>query len=129
MTEPLWTPSPERVERARLTAFRRRAEQRAGQRLPDYDALWRWSIDQPGTFWALVAEDADVRWRTPPSASLRHPTMPGAEWFPGGALSFTEHLLRGRGDRTAIVALDERGGPAERVSFEALRARVAAFEG
>ena len=40
---PLWQPSPERIAKANITAFARRAEDVAGRRLPDYAALWNWS--------------------------------------------------------------------------------------
>ena len=39
MSAPLWRPPKERVERAQLTAFRKRIERQTGQRLPDYAAL------------------------------------------------------------------------------------------
>ena len=42
----LWTPSPERVERAQLTTFAR------DHGLPeDYGELWRWSVDDIERFW------------------------------------------------------------------------------
>jgi acetoacetyl-CoA synthetase len=37
----LWTPSPERVEHTRLTAFTRFAEERTGRTFDDYAALWQ----------------------------------------------------------------------------------------
>ena len=36
-----------------------------------------------------------VRWRRRPTAVLGRRTMPGAEWFPGGELSYPEHILAG----------------------------------
>ena len=45
----LWTPSPERVERAQLTTFAR------DHGLPeDYGELWHWSVDDIERFWALI---------------------------------------------------------------------------
>ncbi|HET9604601.1 MAG TPA: hypothetical protein VFO96_09940, partial [Gemmatimonadales bacterium] len=53
MTVPVWVPSPERVERANLTRFI--AECRtAGANVPDFAALWRWSVEHPEAFWAAV---------------------------------------------------------------------------
>ena len=36
----LWTPAPERVEQARLTAFTRFAQERTGRRFAGYAELW-----------------------------------------------------------------------------------------
>ena len=54
--KPLWTPSPERIAAANVTAFRRAAERRWGVPLPDYEALHAWSVAQPEPFWTSVWE-------------------------------------------------------------------------
>jgi acetoacetyl-CoA synthetase len=46
-------------------------------------------------------------------------------WFSGAELNYAEHLLRHRGDRAAIVFSGEDGSRSE-ISFDELRARVAA---
>jgi acetoacetyl-CoA synthetase len=134
----VWTPSAADVARANLTAFLAAARDAAGEPLPDYAALWRWSVDHPESFWPLVwrfcdvrAEHAEGRAGDPWDAILvggdrMAPPDPqrGPRWFPGARLNFAEHLLRHGGDRDAIVAWTERG-PARRLSFDALRAEVA----
>jgi acetoacetyl-CoA synthetase len=90
----LWTPSPERVERTRLTAFTRFAEQRTGRSFGDYAALWRWSTTELDEFWAAVWDFFDVRSSAPYTAVLAEDTMPGARWFPGARLNVAEHVLR-----------------------------------
>jgi acetoacetyl-CoA synthetase len=96
----LWTPSAERVERSNMTAFAR-AHGHA-----DYDALWRWSIDDLEGFWAAIWEDFGVEGSY--DAVLGSREMPGAEWFPGARVSYAEHLFRGKpDDRVAIRAASE----------------------
>ena len=73
MTSTLWQPSAERIAQANLTAFARarRAQARAST-LPDYAALWRWSIDHREEFWREVWDvrrrdrraAASARWST-----------------------------------------------------------------
>ena len=67
----LWTPSPERVERTRLTAFTRFAEDRAGRTLADYTALWQWSTTELEEFWQAVWDFFDVRSSAPHTAVLK----------------------------------------------------------
>ena len=64
-----------------------------GPHLDDYDAAWRWSVDDPGAFWTALATFFGVRWATPPVRPLASALMPGARWFPGATLNYAEHLL------------------------------------
>jgi acetoacetyl-CoA synthetase len=90
----LWTPTPERAEGSRLTEFTRFAEQRTGRTFPDYAALYEWSTTEIEQFWQAVWDFFDVRSSAPHTAVLEGRTMPGARWFPGARLNFTEHVLR-----------------------------------
>ena len=42
--QPLWRPSPERIARARITAFIAWLERERGLTFTDYESLWRWSL-------------------------------------------------------------------------------------
>ncbi len=125
-TAPLWTPSPERVARANLTRFA--ARYRPGA---DYDALWRWSVEEREAFWPAVWEFcgvvAEERAGGPPWDAVLEggdrmaPPEPalGPRWFRGAKLNFAENLLRfaeggaaddGRAaERTALVFWNEEG--------------------
>ena len=70
MSEPeaelLWTPSPERVERATMTRYQRWLESSRGLTFDDYAAMWRWSVDDLEAFWGSIAEFFDVRFDSGP---------------------------------------------------------------
>jgi len=87
---------------------------------PSYDALYRWSIEQPEAFWSaiwrfcgIVAEERGPEpWDhvlvgrdrvAPPDPVL------GPRWFPGARLNFAENLLRYRDDHPALVFWNEQG--------------------
>ena len=125
--DPLWTPSADRVAHARLTAFRLAAQDLAGRPLPNYRALWAWSVDDTAAFWKLVWDDARIVHHAPPRAVLSHPTMPGARWFEGATLNFAENLLRRDDDHPALVAVDETGRRTV-VSYRELRRQVARLQ-
>src|SRR4051795_13439438 len=102
MTPPvLWTPSPARIERARITSFAR------ARGLPeDYGALWRWSVEHLEDFWAAIWDEFGVAGSY--DAVLGSREMPGAEWFPGARVNYAEHLFRGKpDDRLAIQHASE----------------------
>ncbi len=101
---PLWQPSPERMAQANITAFMREAERRWSVSLPDYDALWRWSTDEPERFWSLVWDTCDVIAEERGNVVLRDgDRLPGAAFFPQARLSFARNLLRRRDDCPAII--------------------------
>jgi len=104
VSAPLWQPSPERIERANLTAFAREIEAREHISLPDYAALYRWSIERPGAFWSAVWDFCAVVGEGPGRPFRGDPgRMPGTEWFPDARLNFAENLLRRRDDTPAII--------------------------
>ncbi len=101
MSTPLWSPSPETVERANLTRFTRFLESSRGLRFADYEELWRWSVTELADFWAAVWEFFDLDEVSGYDTVLAEETMPGARWFPGASLNFAGYLLE-RGEADAV---------------------------
>ncbi len=61
ITEPLWRPSPERIERAHITAFLRWLERERGLTFADYESLWQWSVNDLEGFWGALWHFLDIR--------------------------------------------------------------------
>jgi acetoacetyl-CoA synthetase len=115
--EVLWEP-PERLLRdSKLARYM------ASRGFSSYDELWRWSVDDLDGFWRSIWELYEVG--PPVETVLARDQMPGAEWFPGTTLNYTEQLFRGaRGAETAIVHATEAREPAE-LSWDGLADQVA----
>jgi acetoacetyl-CoA synthetase len=95
--ELLWTPSPERIERANITQFARK------RGLPeDYHELWQWSVDNLDDFWAAIWDEY-VEPDAPYERVLGRREMPGAEWFPGARLNYAKHIFRNRDDDALAI--------------------------
>ena len=109
MAAPLWTPTRERIANANITAFARRVETRHRVVLPDYDHLWRWSIDHPEAFWREVWEDGGVIGAPGARTLVDGDRMPGARFFPEATLNFAENLLERRGADDAGDSVVFRG--------------------
>ena len=104
MTEPLWQPTGEHVERAQLTAFVRDVESSEGIVLPDYAALHAWSVREPAAFWSAVWRFCEVIGESrEPALRERTPGMLGTEWFPEARLNYAENLLRRRDETPALI--------------------------
>jgi acetoacetyl-CoA synthetase len=123
---PLWTPTPERVASALITAFTRRVEAKHRVSLPDYASLWRWSVDHPEAFWREVWDDGEVIGSPGTRVLVDADRMPGARFFPDATLNYAENLLERRAHDDAGDALVFRGEDKvrARVSHATLHATV-----
>ena len=125
--QPLWRPSPERVEHAAITRFQRLLEARHGLRFDNYAALHAWSVAQPQDFWPAVWEFCDIVGERGQAPALQDAErFPGARWFEGARLNFAENLLRRADDQPALIGYLENGAR-EVLSYAQLREQVAAF--
>jgi acetoacetyl-CoA synthetase len=101
----LWTPSPDVRTASRLGRYLDWLERSGGPHLETYDDAWRWSVDQPGTFWRSIWDHFEFMTHSPATGDLVDARMPGASWFPGATLNYAEHAVRlpGRGDGDVVV--------------------------
>lgn len=112
MAAPLWTPSPERVASARLTAFIEHLHRIGAGRFDDYGALHDFSVRNRERFWTAVWDFCGVLAETRGERGLVDgDRMPGAQFFPDARLNFAQNLLRRRDDSPAMIfQAEDRGG-------------------
>ena len=104
MSQPLWTPSPQRVENANVSRFASLITERERIELPDYQSLHRWSAEYAERFWPVVWEFCGVVGNTGSDTIVQNrEQMPGARWFPDARLNFAENLLQRRDTQEALV--------------------------
>jgi acetoacetyl-CoA synthetase len=96
MTNLLWTPSPERIAQANVTAFAASVAAKHGVDVSDYGKLWRWSVDRKTDFWREVWDYAGVIGEAGARVLDNAQSMPGAAWFPDARLNFAQNLLERR---------------------------------
>ncbi|HEV7726503.1 MAG TPA: AMP-binding protein, partial [Modestobacter sp.] len=126
----LWCPTPESIAASQLGRFAAWVAERRGLDFgspPDYDAIWRWSVEHLDQFWADVATWTDVLPDVPDDRVLTRRDMPGAEWFPGTTLNYAQQALRyATEEHPALIVAAEDTAPVE-VSWATLRGQVGAF--
>ena len=93
--ELLWTPPPDRIRRANVTALAEWLARERGRHFADYHALWRWSVEDLEGFWQALWEYFAIESSAPHTRVLGRRSMPGAEWFPAARLNYAQHILRG----------------------------------
>ena len=122
----LWTPPADVRETTEIGRYLNWLRDERGRDFADYDALWRWSVDDLEGFWGSVWDFFGVRAHAPYERVLGAREMPGAEWFPGARLNYAEHALGTDedADRVAVVARSQTREPIE-LTFGELRDQVA----
>src|SRR5215469_1263677 len=125
--ELLWTPGPERIRRANVTAFADWLARERGRRLTDYGALWRWSVEDLEGFWGALWDYFGIEASADPTRVLGRRSMPGAEWFPGARLNYAQHVLRRESSGGDVLLHLSETQPLAALSWEELGNRVRAL--
>ena len=124
MNELLWSPSPERIASARITAFAEQLRAKYSQSFPDYWSFWRWSIANKEVFWRELWDFCGIVGDKGERTLVDGHLMPGAQWFPDAQLNLAENLLKKHGADDALVFWNEQGDR-QRLSFDELHESVA----
>ncbi len=128
MQKALWHPSSSFINKSNLKHFEQWLSAEKGLVFANYDALWRWSVEEVADFWEAIWQYFEIKSHQPYSSVLSGDTMPGVRWFEGATLNYAEHIFRQKSDdRPALIFQSERQ-PAVEISWEELDAKVAAFQ-
>ncbi len=126
---PLWVPSEELKENARVSDYLGWLKAEKDLSFTDYNELWEWSVTDLEGFWASIWEYCGIEASKPYERVLGERGMPGAEWFPGAELNYAEHVLRHAADRREEPAIlhQSEARPLGEVSWGELQERTAAL--
>jgi len=125
--ELLWQPSPDECRRTNIARYMDWLDSHGYGKHGTYDDLWKWSVSDIPAFWESIWQFCEVRASQKYSAVLTDSRMPGATWFDGARLNYTEHLFRhATSSRPAILFRSEQT-PLREVSWNELAASTAAF--
>jgi len=101
----LWRPPRDARQTTRIGQYMDWLAERRGLVFPDYETLWRWSVDDLGGFWASIWDYFEVISHAPATQPLSDDRMPGFRWFSGATLNYAENALRlqGRSEGEPVV--------------------------
>ena len=126
---PLWEPSEELKENARISDYMQWLKDERDLSFEDYNELWEWSATDLEGFWASIWEYCGIEASKPYESVLAQREMPGTEWFPGAELNYAEHVLRHAADRPEEPAILHQSEvrPLGEVSWRDLQEKTAAL--
>jgi len=101
---PLWTPSPSRIEQSQLKAFMKKENDDFKTNLKTFDDVHDYSISHPEQFWNSLWNFAKVKSSVRGDVVIEDKDkIPGAKFFPQARLNFAENLLVKNDDTPAII--------------------------
>jgi acetoacetyl-CoA synthetase len=130
----LWAPDAAAIERARITHYARWLADTRGVTLPaavdtaGYDELWRWSVADPGRFWASIWDYFEVLGQRGDGPELSGGPMPDVTWFAGSTVNYARNALRyaAADPRRVAVRYASEAGRSGELSYAELERQVAA---
>ena len=119
----VWRPPPDAWSVSRIGQFAARYRPAA---FGDYEALWRWSVEDPAAFWASIWDYLQIGAPPAPESAISGDPMPDTTWFDGATLNYAEHLLRGNGldDTDVAVVGRSQTRPERELALGELREEV-----
>jgi acetoacetyl-CoA synthetase len=124
MTGALWQPTHDRISATNIDRFRREIHPES----PDTDALWAWSVEDPGSFWRAVWDWTGVVGDPGRRDVARAEEFWRWQFLPDARLNVAENLLDHRSGAAEDALIERReDGFARSTSWEELRAESAAM--
>jgi propionyl-CoA synthetase len=100
-----------------------------GLSVRDYEAFYRWSVEEPEDFWAEQARK--IHWNRDWDEVLDYGSPPFARWFVGGETNLcynaVDRYLQDCADQDALVYISTETGERATYTFRELHAEVNAF--
>ncbi|WP_135075632.1 acetoacetate--CoA ligase [Terasakiella sp. SH-1] len=104
MSDCLWTPSAERIEKSNMKAFMAHVNERWSLDIQDYEHLHDFSVNEREKFWVSLKDFTGLKAQDWGSRVLVNgDKMPGAEFFPDAKINFAENLLKKNDETEALV--------------------------
>ncbi len=100
-------------------------EREKGLHFETPDELWLWSVEKLEDFWAAIWDYFQIQSSKPYQAVLVERKMPGAQWFPGAELNYTQHVFRNMTNERPALIFQSETQPMMEVSWEDLYRQVA----
>ena len=102
----LWKPTRKRVENTSLFKFIKHVNIQHNQKIDNFEALHKWSVENRNYFWDevwnfynVIGEKGDGPYLEPENS------LPGTKFFPNGTLNYAENMLK-KNDKLRNIKVD-----------------------
>tara|TARA_B100000965_G_scaffold17093_1_gene12879 strand:- start:684 stop:2615 length:1932 start_codon:yes stop_codon:yes gene_type:complete len=106
MNIPLWKPTDQKKEESLLKDFSKFINLKNSN---DFKYLWKWSIENPETFWSKFWDYSKIIGDKGKEVILKDKIFNKTKFFPDSKLNYSENILKKKSDLNAIGFLSESG--------------------
>lgn len=100
-------------------------KEKKGLTFNDYNSLWKWSVENIEDFWESLWEYFEIKSSQSYTTVLEKRVMPGAKWFQGARLNYSEHVFRNARNDQPAIQFQSENTPLQEISWEELKQKVA----
>ncbi|MCB0661824.1 MAG: acetoacetate--CoA ligase [Saprospiraceae bacterium] len=127
MNRLLWKPSEKFIHNSNLRHYMQWLDEKKNLSFTDYDALWKWSVDNIVPFWQSIWDYFQIDSTGHYDEVLNTLQMPGAKWFEGAKVNYAKEIFnRKTTDQPAIIFRNEVVDYVE-ISWDELEGEVASM--
>lgn len=119
----LWTPSEQIIEDTNITKFIRWLADNYNLQFADYDALWKWSVDDIPAFWKYLSNYCEIKFTKQADSILANKTMPGTQCFVGSELNYTENIFQKMTDEHPMMFYKAEDKSLQEISWQEVSPR------
>ena len=125
MADVLWMPNKDRIKKSYISNLQNKINKKYSLNLKSYPDLYKWSINNIDLFWKMLWFDLDIihskNFNTIVDSENK---MPGALWFSGSRLNFTENLLRFKNSNSIALKFYNETGDYKEITYQDLHKQV-----
>ena len=125
----LWKPTKKQIQESQMTRFTEFVNDHHQLSLQNYNELYNWSVKNIAEFWHTFWDYSKIIHTGKIESVVNDDSkMPGAKWFSGIKLNFTENLLKYRDDKIALIFKGEGRKP-QYITYKQLYEKVSVLAG
>lgn len=109
MEEILWQPDDKIKESSNISSYIKWLSSVKNINVKDYNDLWEWSVDNIEDFWLTVWQYFRIKHDGEFKRVISSQIMPGARWFEGAKLNYSEVLMDKLSNDIALIFEREDG--------------------
>lgn len=123
----LWQPNETTIKSSRIQEYKDYVEKAYAKKFSDYHHLWRWSVENIDQFWESIFRHYHIIDHGSYVKPLGRHAMPGAKWFEGTKLNYSEHIFRNKHLSSPAIIHAHEGSSYQSISWSELEDKVARF--
>lgn len=124
----LWSPTPDFIKQSGLKKYQQWLGQEFGLNFKNYEELWKWSNSHFEDFWESLWAYFKIISHSDYNSVVDSYDMPGARWFNGATLNYSEHIFRQKTTERPALLFANEAGVKQEISWQELESQVASIQ-